>query len=163
MLFRSLADGLRALLQRGGGVIITAGSRFPAPELEKQLEAFWPAHIIQKRLLTRDAERLVLLGDYERNHPVFRDLEEAGAESLHAVQAYGYVSVQPEGESGKQTDSRVLLRFANADPALIERQYMGGRVLLFTSSFDNVWNDFPLHPVFIPFVHQMLQIGRAHV
>lgn len=148
-----LADGLRTLLQRGGGVIITAGNRFPAPELEKQLEAFWPAHVTQKRLLTRDAERLVLLGDYERNHPVFRELEEAGNESLHAVQAYGYMSVQPESLKS----SRVLLRFANADPALIEREYMGGRVLLFTSSFDNVWNDFPLHPVFIPFIHQMLR------
>jgi hypothetical protein len=148
-----LVDGVRSVLQRGGGVLITAGNRFPAPELERQLSAFWPAHAAQKKLLTRDAERLVLLGDYDRNHPIFRDLAEEGGESLHSVQAYGYVSLQPASGS----DSKVLMRFANADPALVERQYMGGRVLLFASSFDNVWNDFPLHPVFIPFVHQTLR------
>jgi hypothetical protein len=30
-------------------------------------------------------------------------------------------------------------------------------VLLFTSSFDNVWSDFPLHPVFLPLAHQLIR------
>ncbi|MSO20516.1 MAG: VWA domain-containing protein [Acidobacteria bacterium] len=153
-----LADGLRALVQRGGGIIITAGNRFPAPELEQQLAAFWPAHATQKRLLTRDAERLILLGEYERSHAIFRDLEDAGGESLRAVQAYGYLSLQTDGSP----ESKVLMRFANADPALVERQYMGGRVLLLATALDNIWNDFPLHPVFIPFVHQMMRYAGGY-
>lgn len=153
-----MADGLRALLQRGGGLIVTAGSRFPAPELERQLAPFWPARAAQKRLLTRDAERLVLLGQFEKDHPVFRDLEDAGGESLRSVQAYGYISLQTDNVP----EAKILMRFANAEPALIERQYMGGRVLVFASSLDNVWNDFPLHPVFIPFVHQLMRYAAGY-
>jgi hypothetical protein len=89
------------------------------------------------------------LGEFDRDHPVFRDLEEAGSQSLLSVESYAYVQVQPE--------SRVLLKFANGHPALVEQSWDAGRVLLFTSSFDNVWSDFPLHPVFIPFVHQLVR------
>jgi hypothetical protein len=49
------------------------------------------------------------------------------------------------------------MRFANGHPALIEKQAGEGHVLLFTSTFDNVWSDFPLHPIFIPLVHQMVR------
>jgi hypothetical protein len=100
-------------------------------------------------MLTRDAERLVLLGEFDRDHPIFRELEEVGSQSLLSVESYAYIQLQP--------DSKVLLKFANGHPALVERTWDAGRVLLFASSFDNVWSDFPLHPVFIPFVHQLIR------
>jgi hypothetical protein len=37
---------------------------------------------------------------------------------------------------------------------LLEKKIGEGRVLLFTSGLDNLTNDFPLHPVFIPFIDQ---------
>jgi len=125
----ALAGDLRGFVERGGGLLITLGNRFPAPSLEEQLQDLWPAKAMEKRLLTRDAERLVLLGEFERDHPIFRDLEEAGAQSLRTVEVYGYIRMKGEG--------RVLLRFANGDPALIEKQRGAGRVLLFASTFDS--------------------------
>src|SRR5262249_51150617 len=53
-------------------------------------------------------------------------------------------------------DNKVLLRFANGDPALVEKPWDQGRVVLFASSFDNIWSDFPLHPVFVPLLHQLI-------
>ena len=144
-----LVGELRKLLERGGGLVITMGNRFPARSLEEQLKDFWPAKAVQRNMLTREAERLVLLGEFDRDHPIFRDLEETGSQSLLAVESYAYIQLQPE--------SNVLLKFANGHPALVERPFDAGRVLLFASSFDNVWSDFPLHPVFIPFVHQMVR------
>jgi Aerotolerance regulator N-terminal/von Willebrand factor type A domain len=144
-----LVSELRKLLERGGGLIITAGNKFPARALEEQLKDFWPAKVVQRNMLTRDAERLVLLGEFDHDHPIFRDLEETGSQSLLAVESYAYIQLQPE--------NKVLLKFANGAPALVERQWDAGRVLLFASSFDNIWSDFPLHPVFIPFVHQIVR------
>ena len=40
------------------------------------------------------------------------------------------------------------------DPLLLEKKIGEGRVLLLASGLDNLTNDFPLHPVFVPFVEQ---------
>ena len=32
-----------------------------------------------------------------------------------------------------------------------------GRVLLFASDLNNAWNDFPLQPAFVPFLHESLR------
>jgi hypothetical protein len=45
----------------------------------------------------------------------------------------------------------VVARFSNGTPALVERPLDRGRVLLFASDLDRRWNDFPLHPAFVPF------------
>ncbi|MCZ6751212.1 MAG: BatA and WFA domain-containing protein [Acidobacteria bacterium] len=145
----SLASNLASFVQAGGGAFFTMGTRFPAPSLENQLSELWPGKSIAKQVMTRDGDRLILIGEFDEQHPLFREFQQAGAESLRSAEIYAYVRVQPQGE--------VLLRFANGDPALVEKQYGRGRVLLFTSSFDNVWSDFPLHPVFIPLVHQLVR------
>jgi hypothetical protein len=45
----------------------------------------------------------------------------------------------------------VAARFTDGSPALMERHEGQGRVVLFASDFDRLWNDFPLHPAFVPF------------
>jgi len=50
----------------------------------------------------------------------------------------------------------VLASFANGQPALVEGEYGKGKVLLFTSTCDLDWNNFPLRRVFLPFVHQLV-------
>jgi len=51
-------------------------------------------------------------------------------------------------------DARVLARAGDDAPLLLERRLGAGRVLVFTSTFDNLANDFPLHASFVPFVSQ---------
>ena len=55
------------------------------------------------------------------------------------------------GRSGQFPRGRAAHR---PDPVLLERKSAKGRVLLFASGLDNLTNDFPLHPVFVPFVEQ---------
>jgi len=52
------------------------------------------------------------------------------------------------------TGSRVVARLTDQTPLLLEKQIGEGRVLLFASGLDNLTNDFPLHPDFVPFVEQ---------
>jgi len=37
---------------------------------------------------------------------------------------------------------------------MIEKKYGMGKVLLFTSSLDSNWSDFPLRPNYLPLLHQ---------
>jgi Aerotolerance regulator N-terminal/von Willebrand factor type A domain len=48
--------------------------------------------------------------------------------------------------------ARVAARLADGTPLVIDRQVGQGRALLFTSGFDNLTNDLPLHPVYVAFV-----------
>jgi hypothetical protein len=51
-------------------------------------------------------------------------------------------------------NSRVIARLTDQTPLLLEKKIGEGTVLLFTSGLDNLTNDFPLHPIFVPFVEQ---------
>lgn len=48
--------------------------------------------------------------------------------------------------------ARVSARLTDGTPLLLEKQIGEGRVLLFTSGFENLTNDLPLHPAFVAFV-----------
>ncbi|MBI3895923.1 MAG: BatA domain-containing protein [Acidobacteria bacterium] len=146
-----LLSNLEGFVKDGGGVLFTMGNRVPFPSPESQWHDLWPGKSVGKKFLTSDAERLLLLGEFDREHPLFREFRETGADSLRAVEVYAYAQIQPEGT--------VLLSFSNGDPALVEKRFGQGRILWFASSFDNVWSDFPLHPAFVPLVHQLAQYG----
>ena len=58
--------------------------------------------------------------------------------------------------SAKPT-ARVIAKFADGSPLIIEENLGEGHVLTFASTLDNAMNDFYLHPSFLPFV---VQTGR---
>jgi hypothetical protein len=51
-------------------------------------------------------------------------------------------------------DARVIVRLADQTPLLLEKRIGEGRVVLLTSGLDNLTNDFPLQPAFVPFIEQ---------
>lgn len=57
--------------------------------------------------------------------------------------------------------------FTDGDPAILERSFGRGRVVLFSSTADTTWNDFPLRAVYVPFVHRLvgylLQLGDTQL
>lgn len=48
--------------------------------------------------------------------------------------------------------ARVIVRLTDSTPLLMEKQIGEGHVLLFASGLDNLSNDLPVHPAFVPFV-----------
>jgi hypothetical protein len=50
--------------------------------------------------------------------------------------------------------ARVIVRLGDQTPLLLEKRIGEGRVVLLTSGLDNLTNDFPLHPAFVPFIEQ---------
>ena len=48
--------------------------------------------------------------------------------------------------------ARVIVRLTDSTPLLMEKQIGEGHVLLFASGFDNLTNDLPVRPAFVPFV-----------
>ena len=48
--------------------------------------------------------------------------------------------------------ARVAARLSDGTPLLLDKSIGEGHVLLFTTGFDNLTNDLPLHPVFVAFI-----------
>ena len=71
----------------------------------------------------------------------------AKADRWAGVKFYFAARVDPAG-------TRVAARLTDQTPLLLEKKIGEGNVLLFTSGLDNLTNDFPLHPIFVPFVEQ---------
>jgi hypothetical protein len=78
----------------------------------------------------------------DAEHPTLRR-----ANKLDGVKFYQVIKVDPG-------QSRVVARLSNQQPLLLEKQVGEGRVIVFTSTFDNVSNDLPLHASFVPFVEE---------
>lgn len=66
-------------------------------------------------------------------------------EGLRGVQFFQTAKLEPA------EDDDVLATLADGLPLVVERTVGSGRALVFASTFDNVWNDLPVRPVFVPF------------
>jgi len=89
-------------------------------------------------------------GEQRGDHPMFKN--PIDVRSTRFFVCYG------SAPGSLKKDAIVIARFANANsqPALVEWRFGKGRVLLFTSSCDLAWNNFPLRRAFLPWLHQAL-------
>jgi len=140
-----LENSLRAYVNGGGSVFVALG---PASVAMQRVPVSGEA-IQASSYASRDGDRFQTVASADAEHPSLRR-----ANKLEGVQFLQDVRVDPG-------QSRVIARLTNQDPLLLEKQVGEGRVLVFTSTFDNLANDFPLHSSFVPFVEQTARyLGR---
>ncbi|MFN7933108.1 MAG: BatA domain-containing protein [Bryobacteraceae bacterium] len=131
-------DALKKYVQGGGALLIAAG---PAMAAKMKVPVFEES-IREARYASRAGERFLVAGSMDLTHPVLR-----ATGRWENVKFYQAMKVE-------QGQGRVLARLADDTPLLLEKRVGEGRVLVFTSTLDNISNDFPLHTSFVPFVEQ---------
>jgi hypothetical protein len=58
-------------------------------------------------------------------------------------------------------NARVVARLTDQTPLVLDQQVGDGHIVVFASTFDNIDNDFPVHPAFVPFIEQTARyLGR---
>ncbi len=135
---RETRDALPAFVRNGGGLIVTAG-----PDVDPTvLTGILGAPAAQGTIPTEARPRILAVTDLR--HPIFRPFGSLTA-NLGQVSFSRAWRVPADGWD-------VAASFTDGAPALLERRDGTGRVLCFTSDLDRRWNDFPLHPAFVPFV-----------
>jgi hypothetical protein len=138
-------DRLRAWVEAGGGLVIGSGERAGGGGGDGT-QGLIPA--LAGRAVSRPEG--AMLGRIAYGHPVFEPFRDPGSGDLSGARATRYRRVQ-EAEG-----LRVLARFDDGAPALLEAEPGLGRVLVWTSSLGDAWNDLPLQPVYLPFVHRLV-------
>ena len=145
-----LADALTKFVEAGGQVIASAGPRTTV-ESFNALQRIMPASL--REAVQTKAGESVAITNVKFDHPIFEVFQESGR--LAAAHVIGYFRSEPAATA------TVLARFEDGSPALVESRTGKGRVLLFTSSLGPSWNDLPLTPLYLPFIHQMVRYAGA--
>lgn len=81
------------------------------------------------------------------DHPVVAGFGDGQFGNLNAVHYYAryHLSGAPD---------EVIMRSSGGDPLLVERRFGRGRVMLYASSLDRRWSNFPLQATFIPWLYR---------
>ena len=139
---------LHRFVEDGGGLLVVSGER-GAWEAESDL---LPGTMRGPHDRTG---RGAAIGFIDYSHPVFELFSAPRSGDLTTARFFRYRPVDPH------PSATVLARYDDGNPALIERRVGTGVVMLWASTLDNFWNDLVLKPVFLPFLHRVIQyLGR---
>jgi hypothetical protein len=136
---------LRGYVRSGGSLLIALGRNSAAithvPVSDVRFE--------ETRYAGREGDKFQTAAWLDSSHPaILNDNRWEG------VKFYQAIRVAPG-------DARVVARLSDQTPLLLDQQVGQGRILIFTSTLDNIANDFPLHASFVPFVEQTARyLGR---
>jgi len=131
-------ESLRDYVRGGGSVLVALG---PSAARRPRIPVFG-GNILSSRNYSGSTQRFLTVGEVDPTYPSI-----AKADRWANVEFYFATEADTSG-------ARVIARLTDGTPLLVEKKLSEGRVLLFTSGLDNLTNDFPLHPIFVPFVEQ---------
>lgn len=135
---QNLDNALQHYVTAGGSVLVSLGPGSAVlprvPLLDEAIQASTYAG--------REGDRWLTVTDIDTGHPALRSVER-----FNGVKFYQAIHVGA-------TKSRVLAKLNDQTPLVLERSLGEGKVLVFTTTFDNVLNDLPIHASWVPFVAQ---------
>jgi len=131
-------ESLRGYARGGGSVLIAVG---PSAARRPRIPVF-DGNILSARNYSDSAQHFLTVGEIDPAYPSI-----AKADRWANVEFYFATEADTSG-------ARVVARLTDGTPLLAEKKLNEGRVLLFTSGLDNLTNNFPLRPIFVPFVEQ---------
>ena len=144
------ATALERFVREGGGLMVVSGER-----------STWPADApdLLPGTLGSPVDRVGRggsIGFVDYSHPVFELFGTPRSGDVTTARFFRYRPLEPVESAS------VLARFDDGAPALVERHLGGGRVLFWASTLDNFWSDFALKPVYLPFVHRLVEHLAAY-
>ncbi len=166
-------QAFQGYLRRGGGLMIFPGglvnASFYNEQLFKRLN-FLPAELGPPRGQADQDEKFFHFQDKDYQHPIVEIWNDPASGTLASARFYRAFSLQPApaaaapgaGRKAKEErpreagDPSVILKYADGVPAVMERTWGLGRVVLFSSTADTAWNDLPVRPSFVPLIHRAL-------
>lgn len=143
---------LTEFVKAGGGLLLFPGPATDAKRLNADLKQLLPATLEPRKTLTEE-EALTLHPDsIPATHPAMAVFRDTSTMNLASARFLTYFPLAPVSDDS----AKVILRFSNGDPALVERRVGLGKVILAASSAGTTWNQLPLKPIYVPYVYQLL-------
>ncbi|MDP9171828.1 MAG: VWA domain-containing protein, partial [Acidobacteriota bacterium] len=148
-----LEDALEKYVQAGGSILIALG-RNATPGRSVPVAGI---PITAIHTIAPDSEPVQSVAQLDTSYFSF-----GKAQNWEGVEIFQYVKLQAPSD---MTGTRIAARLANGLPLMMDKKVGEGHVLVFASAFDNISNNLPLQPVWLPFLeqttHEMGGVGSA--
>jgi hypothetical protein len=149
-------EKLEAFVDQGGSLLVFLGDKvnanfynqnFAAPT--RLHEGLLPGKLVKLAGDPNPEKNLPFVGDVDHGHPALAAFADPTFASLAGVHFKAMWHVEPG-------TSAVLMRTNTGLPLLCEKGFGKGRVVLFTSTCDRDWTNFPVRPAFLPWVYRLV-------
>ena len=151
---RELPPGYELKLEKfvlnGGALLFGMGDQVDPKYFNEHLGNLLPVQLESQQEFKAGALHLMLKNN---NHPVMRVFSPKAVEEMREINFYSMYTVQ----SREEKRFKVGAWFSNQHPAVIESEKGKGVVILFLSSLDRDWNDFPIQPTYLPWIQRWTQ------
>ncbi len=154
-------ERVKRFVRKGGGLLFTLGDQVDADRYNALWGDLLPRELRGVKLPYAGAQgnkevRIMHLESPSPDaevHPVLTVFQKPGQGDLGLPGFRKYFLLQQEVDP----HSRIVLRLTDGIPMMVESAYGSGKVILFASSADREWNDFCIHPTYLPLFHQSVQ------
>lgn len=166
-----LAD-VKQFVEGGGALLVTVGDRV---DLNWYNDALLKAGLLPRRLVSLQGAGVDAQGDAQGGgtqvipqnyeHPAlvfFNDPQQGDLSTASIRRWYSTAESSEPAEAASGESGSVMAWLGAGDPWLIEKKLGNGTVVLMTTSCDADWSDFPLQPVYVPLVQQLVTTLAAN-
>jgi hypothetical protein len=147
---------LEKFVLRGGALFITLGNQVNAKFYNERLGNILPVFLKAINQTQKNDEPFRLLVKPSK-HPVLKIFKKQTLEEMKTIEFQSIYTI--ERREGYEFTTPIAL--SNNLPALIESTAGKGKVVLFLSSIDRDWNNFPIQPTFLPWIQRWVKYS-AH-
>lgn len=137
---------LRSYVAGGGRLLVFTGKHVQ-PEGYVALER---AGLLPARVVGPLGPDLFRFDHWDKEHPILKPLSDPQQGDLRRVVFHHITGLKPH------PDAKVLATTQTGEPLLIEGQLDRGRILLFASTADREWSNWPQSRLYVPLVHQLV-------
>jgi len=148
-------DRLNGFVREGHGLMIFAGPHLEPDEYNKVLGdklGLLPLQLGKPHEAPKDRP----LHPDQASADLHSFLAKFREKSYEAISKVEVQQTQTTSAWPGKTKTEVILRWSDGQPALAQRQVKRGQVLLFTTTADMHWSEWPLSPTYLPLIQSAL-------
>jgi hypothetical protein len=143
---------LENFVLRGGALFISMGDQIDPKFYNEKMAALLPVTLKTLKIASSSDKSFHFL-DKTSNHPVLKIFSDKTLKEMKEISFTSLYNTEARGKSAYT----VPLKFSNGLPAIIESEFGKGKVILFLSSLDRDWNNFPIQPTFLPWIQRWIK------
>jgi uncharacterized membrane protein len=149
-------EKLESFVDRGGSLLVFLGDKANPAFCNQNLVGesrpnggLLPGRLIEIEGNSTGPETFAFVSHVDYEHPALSAFEDPKFANLAGVQFRALWKVDPG-------PSAILMKASTGSPLLCEKSYGKGRVMLFTSTCDRDWTNFPVRPAYLPWMHRLI-------
>jgi len=157
------ADKLKKFVNDGGALIIFPGPNTRPDDLNTALKDLLPATLGPVRDITKSGKfNSWQVSNYP--HQITDLWNDPNYTSLGTVRTMVWfpLTLVESKDKDKAGAALPVVNYQDGTPAVAEGKFGNGHVIVFSSAASTNWNNFPLHPDFVPFMSRLIAFVSRH-